>query len=34
MPPTSAGLVPGLRFTGSIDTRSGLRGTHPVVYVQ
>ena len=27
-------LIPGLRFTGSIDTRSGQQGTQPVVYVK
>jgi hypothetical protein len=27
-------LIPGLRFTGSIDTRSGRQGTQPVVYVK
>jgi multidrug resistance efflux pump len=27
-------LIPGVRFTGSIDTRSGEQGTQPVVYVK
>jgi hypothetical protein len=27
-------LIPGLRFTGSIDTRSGGQGTQPLVYVK
>ncbi|MDQ1744616.1 MAG: hypothetical protein QOE23_2955 [Pseudonocardiales bacterium] len=27
-------LIPGLRFTGSIDTRSGTQDTRPVVYVK
>jgi biotin carboxyl carrier protein len=27
-------LIPGMRFTGSIDTRSGKQGTQPVVYVK
>jgi hypothetical protein len=27
-------LIPGLRFTGSIDTRSGRQDDRPVVYVK
>jgi multidrug resistance efflux pump len=29
-----SGLIPGLRFTGSLDTRTGRQGSQPVVFVK